>query len=241
MKAELHPCFILHQRPYKESSTILDVFSLEHGRVSLVAKGAKRAGNNLSGLLQPARKLNISWTIRTDLGTLTGAEFIGTPYKLHGKWLLSCFYINELLLRMLHKHESHPDLFQIYDNAVSQLDSCASEDRVLRMFEKHLLKSLGYGLVLDHEIETGVPVNAEKEYYYQAEYGPVINKPDTANYIQVSGKTLFALSSEQNWDATISNESKQLMRMMLHDHIGDKPLGSRTLYKAYLDNFTSNQ
>ena len=236
MKVELHPCFILHQRPYKETSTILDVFSLEYGRISLVAKGAKRAVNNLSTLLQPVRRLKISWSIRTDLGTLTGVELIGYPYKLHGKWLLSCFYINELLIRMLHKHESHPDLFQIYDRTISELNSCTSEDRILRIFEKHLLKSLGYGLVLDHEIESGDPINSETTYYYQSEYGPVINKPAKANCVKLSGRTLLALSSEQDWDTKISNESKRLLRMILDDHTGERPLESRILYKSYLNN-----
>ena len=143
----LFPCYILHQRPYRETSLLLDAFSSEHGRVGLVARGVKRRGGR-PALLQPARRLNIAWSMRSELGTLTAVEASTPPARLAGTRLVSCFYMNELLVRTLHGHEAHPELFHRYEQALKGLDGGEPEDRVLRIFEKHLLKSLGYGLIL---------------------------------------------------------------------------------------------
>lgn len=236
MKVELDSCFILHHRPYRETSLILDVFSKENGRLSLVAKGARRNKKTPSNVLQSGRKLNISWFIRGEMGTLTAIESAGPAYKLSGRRMISCFYMNELLIRMLHKHEAHPELFLQYENSMTALSSNGDEDRVLRLFEKHLLKSLGYGLVLDHEIASGEAVRSDHRYYYQPDYGPVTNKPVNVGSITISGRTLIALQDENSWDDEISKEAKQLFRAILDMYIGDRPLGSRTLYKAYLQN-----
>ena len=234
MKTELHPCFLLHTRPYRETSLLLDVLSAHYGRVNLVARGVKRGNNNLGLLLQPGRKLNISWSSKGELGTMMSAEINGPGYKLSGTRLISCFYMNELLVRTLHRHESHPELFQIYETSLSKINEGAPEDRVLRIFEKHLLSSLGYGLILDHEVDTGDKINADATYYYQMDYGPVRQKPENFRNFPITGKTLVALDSEDNWNADISREAKALLRMILAAYTGDKPIASRALYKAYL-------
>ena len=236
MKVDLHSCFILHTRPYRETSLIVDVFSSKYGRVSLVARGVKRRSNNQGLLLQPGRKLNISWSMRTELGTMICVETNGPAYNLRGTRLISCFYMNELLVRMLHKDETHPELFDTYERSMVQLQQEESEDRVLRFFEKHLLKSLGYGLVLDHEMDTGDEITSDKEYFYQIEYGPVRQQPRNVRNLPVSGKTLVALHTELVWDEHISREAKELFRMILALHTGDKPIASRDLYKAYIKN-----
>ena len=241
MKVDLHPCYILHQRPYRETSLILDVFSLVSGRISLVARGAKRGKRgNQASLLRPARKLYMAWSIRTDMGTLTTVEPNGPVSDLTGRRLVSCFYMNELLVRMLHKHESHPELFQQYEAALAHLEAGFAEERVLRIFEKHLLKSLGYGLVLDREIVSGGPIVSDARYFYQLDYGPVDHKPVNARNVEISGKTLQAMNSEDNWGADISREAKLLLRMALVVHTGERPLASRELYKAYLQNAVTN-
>ncbi|MEX2354126.1 MAG: DNA repair protein RecO [Gammaproteobacteria bacterium] len=241
MKVSLHPCFILHYRPYRETSLLLDVFSLDHGRVNLVAKGVKRGRkDNPARLLQPARKLNISWYMRSDLGTMTAVESAGIDSPLTGRRLVSCFYMNELLVRMLHKHEPHPELFNSYEQSLARLASDAAEAQVLRIFEKHLLKSLGYGLVLDQEIGSGTAVLPDKRYFYQIDHGPMSEQPVNARNIDISGRTLRALHDENEWDEQISREAKRLFRIILGAHTGEKPLGSRELYKAYLRNDLTN-
>jgi len=237
MKVDLHPCFILHQRAYRETSLILDVFSSGHGRVSLVAKGAKRGKNSQSFLLQPARRLNIAWTMRSEMGTLAMVEPAGPPTSLIGRRLFSCLYLNELLIRMLHKHESHPELFHNYEQALVQLQGTGAEDRVLRIFEKHLLKTLGYGLILDHDTTNGQPVDMHTDYYYLFGSGPQQVKPDRQGFANVSGRTLLALDNEIDWDEQISRQAKRLFRTILDSYTGDRPLASRELYRSYLQNF----
>ncbi len=234
MKVELHPCFILHQRAYRETSLLLEVFSLDHGRVSLVARGAKRGKNNQTAMLQPARKLNIAWTMRSELGNLITVELSGPAYALSGRKLFCCFYLNELMMRMLHKHESHPELFHKYEQALIELQSDIAEDRSLRMFEKHLLKSLGYGMMLDQDSVTGAGVDIHKQYYYITGSGPQQDKPENQPAVILSGCTLLALELENNWNEQIAREAKRLFRAILDSHLGDRPLASRALYRSYL-------
>ncbi len=240
MKVDLHPCFILHQRAYRETSLILDVFSSGFGRVSVVARGAKRGKNSQSLLLQPARTLNLAWSMRSEMGTLSAVEQVGPAYALSGRRLFSCFYLNELLIRMLHKHESHPELFHKYEQALIQLQGTQSEDRVLRIFEKYLLKSLGYGLILDQDMTTGQAINDQTGYYYQIGAGPQSDKPVHEANIGISGRTLRALNSEDCWDDQIAREAKRLFRAILDNYTGDRPLASRELYKSYLQNTVIN-
>jgi len=240
VKTDLHPCFVLHKRPYRETSLLLDILSREYGRVNLIAKGVKRARNNQALLLQPARKLNLAWSMRSEMGTLTAVENTGDNSRLSGLRLVSCFYLNELLIRMLHKHEPHIELFNRYEASLLQLGSGAPEDQVLRIFEIHLLKSLGYGLVLDHEIESGNQIQMDRLYYYQPDHGPVKDKPENKRNIEVSGKTLQALHNENAWDEDIAREAKLLLKTILATYTGPKPFASRDLYKAYVDNARMN-
>ena len=238
LKTEIHGCFILHSRAYRETSLLLDVFSSQYGRINLVARGVKGKRSNQSILLQPARKLDLSFGMKSDLGTLYSVEDTGVRYQLTGTRMISCFYMNELLVRMLHKHEAHPELFTIYEKSIMQLHQGDDEEWVLRVFEKHLLNSLGYGLILDHDVTTGEIIDQDRKYYYQIDRGPLVEKPENARSITVSGKTLLSLDNESNWNKAIASESKSLLRSVLAAHTGDRPLGSRELYKAYLNNLT---
>lgn len=234
MKVDLQPGFILHQRAYRETSLILEVFSPGFGRTSLVARGAKRGKASQAALLQPARKLNLAWTIRSEMGTLISAEPDGPGMNMAGRTLFCCFYLNELLMRMLHRHESHPELFYRYEQTLLDLQQGVVEDKVLRVFEKHLLKSLGYGLILDHDIQTGRPVEPDGDYYYLTASGPQRDRPGPGVGIQISGRTLQALASETDWDEQISKESKRLLRAILNIYTGERPLASRALFRSYL-------
>lgn len=237
MKIELTPCFILHYRPYLESSLILDVFSREHGRLHLIAKGAKREKSRFSGLLQPYQRLLMAWSGKSELMTLTDVETDFDSYELSDVRVIAGFYINELLIKLLHQHESHSELFDIYDEALLDISVSENIDMVLRIFEKELLRSLGYGLVLDRVIDDGQAIEAEKNYYYLSDTGPLANIPSTKNYVEISGKSLLALESGDLQNKLILKETKRLMRFIIQGHLGDKQLASRVLYKAYMNNF----
>lgn len=238
MKIDLHPCYVLHQRPYRETSLILDIFSLEYGRVDLIAKGVKRSKKGWVNILQPAKKMELAWSARSEMGTLTAAETSETSPDIHGRGLLTVFYINELLIRMLHKHEPHSELFDIYDSTLRLLSSEENPERILRVFEKHLLNTLGYGLVLDHEPGTGAKIRRDVRYYYLLNHGPASIRPDVSGHVRISGEALLALENEVAWNDDVAKEIKGLMRFILDEYTGDRPLESRALYKAYIRNAT---
>ncbi len=234
MKVELTPCYILHRRDYSESSLILEVFSREHGRVNLIAKGAKRNKKQQGINHNLYQKYHMSWVARSELGTLTNIELAALSDSLKPEVMMTGFYMNELMLRLLHKHEAHPELFDSYDITIQQLLNDKSEQIVLRYYEKILLQSLGYGVILDHEVETGEALNSEKEYYYQFDFGPSLTTNNIKSGINVSGKTLLELDAETLSDVENINEAKVLLKSILNQHLGEKPLASRELYQAYI-------
>ena len=234
MRAELNPCYILHNRSYRETSLILDVFSRRHGRISLVAKGARKQKNDKRALLQPGRKISIAWTMRRELGTLTQVEPCQDNQQYGAGGLLTVFYINELMVKLLHRHEPHPELFDAYEEAISKLIDTSTEQITLRVFEKRLLEALGYGLVLSSDVE-GNAIKDDQKYNYLLERGPVPLASPDGNAMRISGRTLTALAEEKFGDDHVLAEAKQLMRMVLGNLLGDKPLVSRELY-----NYSSN-
>ena len=234
MRVPLHPCYILHQRDYRETSKLLEVFSSVHGRISLVARGVRRKGFRDKYLLQISRKLDVAWSIRGEMGTMTGIEAGYHSLELHGRWLMSVFYINELLLRLLHRHEAHPQLFTAYERTLDSLYNRENEEQVLRSFEIDLLKTLGYGLVLDHAVDTGKTVMPECEYYYRINHGPLERDIPGEELFPVSGATLIELERGKLETARTMRQAKQIMRSTINSHLGNKLLLSREMYQAYL-------
>ncbi len=233
MRVELHSCFLLHKRAYRETSLLLEVFSENHGRVGLVAKGAA-VKKSLNRNLQSFTPLQISWSGRGELGSLTNAEPDGMPLLLTGDKLFSGYYINEVLIRLLHRHDPHPGLFQIYRQILGQLLETRELESRLRIFEKKLLDELGYGLILDHDVNTGKEIIPEGVYDYVAGNGPVLlsSVKVKADGVKVKGETLLLLLSELELENKESrNEAKRLMRYLLAPLLGDKPLNSRRIFE----------
>ncbi|MBT8079201.1 MAG: DNA repair protein RecO, partial [Gammaproteobacteria bacterium] len=110
------PAWLLHYRPFRDSSRILDLLTENHGRIALVSRGSRAAKSRLGGVLRPFLPLRVSWVSRSELGTLTGAEVNGRPYSLAGDALMSAYYVNELVLCMLYRHDPQPDVFAAYSN-----------------------------------------------------------------------------------------------------------------------------
>lgn len=234
MKVDLTPCYILHSRDYRESSLILEVMSREYGRVSLVAKGAKRNKKHQGINYNLYQKYLVSWVSRSELGTLIDIEIASTMSSMSPQQMLTGFYINEIILRLLHKHESHPELFDSYDATITELAANNTEQTLLRYFEKILLQSLGYGVIFDQDQNTGSPIVAEDDYCYKLDMGPCSDTQ--ASGIAVSGKTLIELNNETLSDTKNKSEAKILLRSLLKQYLGDKPLASRQLYEAYIKN-----
>ena len=137
-RVSLQPAFILHGRDFRDSSRLLDIFSLDYGRVTLVAKGARSPRSKLQGILEPFSPLIISWSGKGEVQTLTGAESVKSSITLSGKQILSAYYINELLQRLMIQYDPHPELFRMYQQTLENFQA-GNEEVVLRGFEKKTL------------------------------------------------------------------------------------------------------
>jgi len=229
-RVSLQSAFILHGRDFRDTSRLLDVFTLDYGRVTLVAKGARSQRSKLQGILQPFAPLLISWSGKGDVQTLTGAESVKSTIQLSGKQVMSAYYINELLQRLMTQHDPHPELFEIYKNTLESFLK-DNDELVLRRFEKHLLAEIGYGLNFEVESDTGAALAIDEKYYYDIEKGPVsIKYNNTEGEFIVSGQTLIDMSAEKFSCPQSQKEAKQLMRIILSHHLGDKPLKTRSLH-----------
>ncbi len=227
--ASLTPCFILHQRPYRETSLLLDVLSQQFGRVSLIAKGVRKQKRSQMGLYQLYQPLLIAWTGRGELQTLTQLETMAPRYILQAESALCGLYINELMVKLWPLHVAEEGIFSIYQDALESLQKKENTQSALRLFEKRLLSQLGYGLVLDREFESGELIEEEHQYYYQADAGLVRWHPGQRQ-AAISGRSLQHLTNETDFDAKSLQEIKQMMRSVLNFYLGGKPLQSRQLF-----------
>src|SRR6476660_1356172 len=158
--------FVLHTYPYRETSVIVETLTEEHGRVALVARGAKRPRSELRGVLQAFQPLTLSWAGAAELKTLVKAEWRGGLPLPGGAALLCGFYLNELLLKLLPREDPHPLLWRAYEAALTRLAAGHPQAPILREFEVRLLSELGYALPLTHEADTGRPIDPSARYYY---------------------------------------------------------------------------
>jgi DNA repair protein RecO (recombination protein O) len=225
-RVQQQPAYILHHRPFRDSSQILDVLSRDHGKLSLVARGSRGAKSRLRGILRPFMPLSMSWFLKSDLGTLTGAEIQGAPLSLTGDALLSGFYVNELLLHFLHRHDPQPGIFDLYAQTVRSLAAAQSIAPCLRRFEIELLRQIGYALNFDHESASQQPLEAQQNYEYRIEQGPVaVSK--TEGPLVFSGATLAAIGAQEFDDPDTLRAANRLMREVVSFHLGGKELKSR--------------
>lgn len=226
--------YVLHLHPYSETSLVVDVFTRNHGRVPLLARGARRPRSAMRGLLMSFQPLELGWFGGGEVKTLARAEWLGGMPLLGGRCLLLGYYLNELLLKMLPREDAHGALFDAYAAALRALAAGAADAPELRRFEKTLLKELGYGLTLDVEIETGLPVVPDRQYCYQIERGPVAivsaGETATGEPLSLCGKTLLDMAADDYGDSRTRIESRQLMRQLITHHLGGKPLQSRRVF-----------
>jgi DNA repair protein RecO (recombination protein O) len=225
----LEPAYVLHTRSYRETSLILEVFARAHGRVALVARGARGAKSRWKNMLQPFRPLLLSWSQRGEMGTLTGADQVASPPALTAEPLFCGMYANELLMRFLQRSDPHPELFDRYRELLGVLAGGTAPQAPLRLFEKQLLEAAGFGLQLTREHGSERPVEAGHWYHYLPESGPVRRERGDGDDALVSGDALLALQSGVI-DAAQQRELKLLMRRLIAHYLGDRPLKSQSLY-----------
>ncbi|MDB1124872.1 DNA repair protein RecO [Vibrio algarum] len=228
MTENLQRCFVLHRRPYSESSLILDVFSEEYGRISLMAKGARGKRSNLKGALQPFTPLLIKWSGNGSMKTLRQAEPISLGLPLHGINLYSAFYVNELLDRVIESGTPYPALFHDYLHSLTELAQAENPEPALRRFELALLSALGYGVDFMHCAGTGEPVEPEMTYRFREQKGFIASiRQDNLTFF---GNELIAIAERRFLTKEQLKAAKRFTRMALKPYLGGKPLKSRELF-----------
>jgi DNA repair protein RecO (recombination protein O) len=230
MRVLLQPAFILHRRPYRNTSLLLDALSRDHGRIALVARGATAPRSRLKGVLQPFTPLLLSWSGADDLATLIGAEASALPTALPPHRILAGLYVNELLVRLLRRLDPQPVVFAAYQTLLTELAQAASEEPALRGFEKQLLDQIGYGLSLDCEAVSGQPIVAETQYCYVLDQGPLTADRNAVG-VPISGQGLLALRDGRFADPEVWREIKHLTRAALAEQLRGRALKTRELYR----------
>lgn len=220
--------FLLHAHPYSETSLVIDVFSRDHGRLALLARGARRPRSAMRGMLMAFQPLEFGWHGGGEVKTLAKVEWLGGQPMLAGRSLLLGYYLNELILKLLPREDAHPGLFDTYAEALGGL-ARTSEAAKLRRFEKGLLRELGYGLSLERDAASGEPLRPERQYAYLIERGPV-ESPAGAEGASYRGQTLLDVAADDYSDPRTAAESKQLMRQLFGHYLGGKALQSRRVF-----------
>lgn len=224
-RVTLEPAYLLSRRPYRDTSLLLEVFSRGHGRVGLIARGARAPKSKLRGLLQDFSPLLLSWHLRGELGALEAAEAAAPPLVLGGERIFHGWYLNELLTRLLQRHDAHPHLFEAYALTLAQLGGEAQAGiDALRYFEMSLLAEMGYGVLLPETLEPGL------RYRYDVERGPEPAAADDAK--AYAGASLIALRDGELADAAARQDALRLLRRLLAVQLGDRPLRTAQLLRA---------
>lgn len=226
MKERQDEGYVLHARPYHETSLLLEVVTAGHGRLGLLARGARRARSGLAGSLQPFHRLQLRWSPRGELHTLIGAEEL-ERHRLAASVLPAALYLNELLMRLLTRHDDCGGIYAAYERTLMRL---ATEDELeapLREFELDLLDGLGYGLALSHEADSGELLDPQAPYRYVEQHGPVRVTAQAAG--AYSGTVLLAVAARDWREAQTLRAAKQLLRAALEAQLGPRALRTREL------------
>ncbi len=228
----LNHAYILHRRLFRDSSLIIEFFTAEQGLIAAVAKGARNPKSKLHSALQFFSPLLISYYGKSELLGLRTAEINGGINLLSGKYLLSMLYVNELLCKLLHKFEAHPNVFSAYQQLIAHFIEQKNIEEQLRIFEMHLLQELGYGLSLSYGQITFNQLNDNEHYIFSLEDGIkqiTLNKLNNSNSIY-SGQILRKILQQEFNDIVVLSTAKQLFRQIFTALLQHKTINSRQLF-----------
>ena len=219
MRIDQQPAFVLHARPYRETSLLIEAFSRDHGRVGLVARGVRRERSRLPrGVLQPLQPLLLSWVARGELGTLTGAEAASAPFTLAGDALLAAMYLNEFVLRLGMRSDAHIRAFAAYAQCLARLAEDADMAWTLRRFERDFLADIGYALALTHTV-AGAAIEAAVDYCYDPDSG-ASEWRDGTGWPRLSGAALLALERDERPTGDQLAQLRRLVRAIVRHLLG---------------------
>lgn len=230
----LEPGFVLHHRPYRNTSLIVDCLTAQYGRQSLVAHGARRPGSRQSALLQPFCRVRLSWVRRGEMGRLTNVEADAKALEIKGDALLAGFYLNELLLRLVPSGDQNDQIVNCYSSCLDQLAETQDAARALRLFELELLEALGYRVDLDQDFRTGEPIEPGCNYVFEHECG-LTACSSHPNMETFSGRHLISLREQRLDELESLSAAKRLLGGILRLHLGARPLRTRQVMREIFD------
>jgi DNA repair protein RecO (recombination protein O) len=230
MTVELQPAYILHTRPYRDTSMLVDFLTPEFGRITAVARGVRARKTPKRNLLNPFTRLLISFQGKTDLKLLTHFEAEGAHFPLTAKHLFSGFYLNELLVRLLPELDAHPEIYSLYEQSLQALSGQQDLEPVLRVFEFQLLQELGYGIDFNADAKSGDVISAQASYCLDPSQGVYVAHADVPLNFQFSGAHINAIAQRDFVLPEVKQTAKRISRILLKPLLGSKPLMSRELF-----------
>ncbi len=226
-RVDAQAAYVLHTRPYLETSAIIDFLTLENGRVSAVVKGVRRPNSKMRGVVQPFVPLHICWRGKQELKSLTLAESVGLNGILQGNALICGLYINELLQKLLSPFDPVPRLYVYYQYVLNELVSASDIEGALRTFERRLLTELGFGLPFDQ-------IAADRMYRFDVAswtFTPVVEVVEHQRSRCFIGQDLLDIAEDSYTTSAIRQSAKRLMRLAIDHLLAGRPLNSRSLFK----------
>ncbi len=221
------PAILLHSYAYRETSLIAEVFARDHGRVALVAKGAKRPHSALRSVLVTFQPLRLGWSGGGEVKTLVRAEWGGAPHRLIGPAMMSAWYLNELLMRLMVRDDAHEAVYDTYMETLAHLASGVRVSAALRRFEWTLLREIGYGFD-PQATDADADVEPDRWYRVGAEGGPeAAREGESAQPGLVRGDTLLALAADDFENMPDEPGLRRLMRERLDYHMNGRPMATR--------------
>ncbi|MCC6210557.1 MAG: DNA repair protein RecO [Burkholderiales bacterium] len=233
-RAEFEEGFVLHSFAYKETSLIVEAFTRRHGRIGLLARGARRPRSAMRGVLLAFHPLRMSWSAGAELGTLLQVEWGGGRRALAGTALMCGFYINELLLRLLPRDDAHESLFDAYAGSLARLAAGEARAAVLRGFELRMLAELGYAPMLEREAASGAPVEPARNYAYEPDRGPVETRRSEGETV-ISGRTLLDMAADNYDNPRTREQARRLTRALIAERLGGQQLHTRAVLAELQD------
>lgn len=232
MRVDLQPAYVLHTRPYRDTSLLIDLLTRDYGRITAVARGVRQAKGHKRQLPNPFHRLLINWQGKSELKLITGFETDNHYLQLQGKHLYSGFYINELLVRLLPEHDLIRDLFPVYESTLDALNINQEIEPLLRRFEFLLLQGLGYGLDFRCDCRTAEVINPGAFYLCNNLEGFFLAHVDSDPRELIQGVHLLSIGANNFSEPETRRIAKRLSRLLLRPLLGNKPLKSRELFKT---------
>ena len=230
---EHEPAYLLHHRPYSETSQIINLFTQQYGRVDLIAKGSKRPKSKFKSFLQPFLPILVSWSGRSKLKTLREVEVTGVYIeKIRGKHLMSAFYLNELILSFLTVADPYPDLFTDYSIAITDLSDAGNIEIALRKFEISMLSEIGYAINFDTEAMSSKNIQGEKDYIFYPEQGFRLANDNNTTKTIIKGSEIKAIKNQDFSSPNILRAAKKVLRLSIEHHLDGKELNSKKVFQS---------